>query len=141
MANRKKCLVDTSVLIALFRKNEEAKMALDNLAANDAYICDVTFLEILAGCFTVEKREYAINFLDAYGLVKNNEQVSDKSIQLMKRYCVQRIGLNTHPNPHPSQSPTHSLPAFQKNYLFVMIRQMIQYRQRTIKLFRKNQAD
>ena len=92
MANRKKCLVDTSVLIALFRKNENAKIALDSLIANDVYICDVTFLEILTGCFTAEKREYAIDFLDAYGLLKNNEQISDKSMQLMKRYCIQRIG-------------------------------------------------
>ena len=92
MANRKKCLVDTSVLIALFRKNEEAKMALDSLIATDAYICDVTFLEVLAGCFTTEKREYALNFLDAYGLLKNNERISEKSMQLMKRYCIQRIG-------------------------------------------------
>ena len=92
MANRKKCLVDTSVLIALFRKNEDAKIALDSLVANDTYICDITFLEIMTGCFTAEKREYALNFLDAYGLLKNNERVSDKSMQLMKRYCIQRIG-------------------------------------------------
>jgi predicted nucleic acid-binding protein len=92
MANRKKCLVDTSVLIALFRKNEDAKNALDLLAANDAYICDVTILEILTGCSTIEKREYALNYLDAYGLLKNNEKIFDKSIQLMKRYCIQRIG-------------------------------------------------
>jgi len=92
MANRKKCLVDTSVLIALFRRNEDAKIALNSLSANDAYICDITFLEILAGCFTAEKREYALNFLDVYGLLKNNEKISEKSMQLMKRYCVQRSG-------------------------------------------------
>jgi len=92
MANRKKCLVDTSVLIALFRKNEDAKTALDSLAPNNAYICDITFLEILAGCFSAEKRDYALNLLEVYGLLKNNEGVSDKSIQLMKRYCIQRPG-------------------------------------------------
>ena len=92
MATGKKCLVDTSVLIALFRKSEEARIALDTLVANDTYICDVTFLEILTGCFTVEKREYALRSLDAFGLLKNNEKVSDKSMQLMKRYCIQRMG-------------------------------------------------
>jgi len=92
MAIRKKCLVDTSVLIALFRKNEDAKVALDTLVANDAYICDITYMEILAGCSTVEKREYAINLLEAYGLLKNNEKISDISMQLMKRYCIQRTG-------------------------------------------------
>jgi len=92
MANRKKCLVDTSVLIALFRKNEDAKVALDSLVANNAYICDITFLEILTGCSTAEKREYALNLLEAYGLLKNNEKVSDKSMLLMKRYCIQRSG-------------------------------------------------
>ena len=92
MANRKKCLVDTSVLIALFRKNEDAKRALDTLAPIDAYICDITFMEILAGCANVEKREYAIKMLEAYGLLKNSEKISEKSIQLMKRYCIQRAG-------------------------------------------------
>ena len=92
MATGKKCLVDTSVLIALFRKNEDAKLALDSLVASNSYICDVTFLEILAGCFTVEKREYALNLLEAYGLLRNSEKVSEKSIQLMKRYCIQRSG-------------------------------------------------
>lgn len=95
MANRKKCLVDTSVLIALFRKNNDAKAALDSLAANHSYICDITFLEILAGCFTLEKREHALRLLEAYGLLKNNEEISDKSIQLMKRYCIQRSGQPT----------------------------------------------
>ena len=92
MATRKKCLVDTSVLIALFRKNEDAKTALDSLAVNDAYICDITFLEILAGCFTAEKRDFTLKSLEAYGLLQNNEKVSEKSIRLMKRYCIQRSG-------------------------------------------------
>jgi len=92
MANRKKYLVDTSVLIALFRKNEEAKNALDSITSNEAYICDITLLEILTGCSTAEKRDYALNYLDAYGLLNSNEKISEKSIQLMKRYCIQRIG-------------------------------------------------
>ena len=92
MANKKKYLVDTSVLIALFRKNEGAKIALDSLDTDNTYICDITLLEILAGCFTVEKREYALNLLDTYGLLRNNEKISDISIQLMKRYCIQRLG-------------------------------------------------
>jgi predicted nucleic acid-binding protein len=92
MANRKKCLVDTSVLIALFRKNDDAKIALESISVGMAYICDITFMEIMAGCSTIEKRDYALKFLDVYGLLKNNEQVSDKSMQLMKRYCIQRAG-------------------------------------------------
>ena len=92
MANRKKCLVDTSVLIALFRKNEEAKLALETLTFGYAYVCDITVLEILAGCFTTERRDYALNLLDAYGLLKNCEPISDNATKLMKRYCVQRQG-------------------------------------------------
>ena len=92
MATGKKCLVDTSVLIALLRKNEDAKIALESLVANNTYICDITFLEILVGCSTAEKREYALDLLEEYKLLKNNEKTSDKSVQLMKRYCVQRSG-------------------------------------------------
>lgn len=92
MATTKKCLVDTSVLIALFRRNENAKIALDSLDINEAYICDITFLEILAGCSSVEKRETALNSLSAYKLLKNNEKVSEKAMLLMKRYCIQRVG-------------------------------------------------
>jgi len=83
-------LVDTSVLIALLRKNEEAKVALECLVANNTYICDVTFLEVLVGCRTAEKREYALDLLNEYKLLKNNEKISDKSMQLMRRYCIQR---------------------------------------------------
>jgi len=90
MAIGKKYLVDTSVLIALFRKKEEAKNVLGTFIANDTYICDITLLEILAGCSTSEKRDYALNLLDAFGLLKNNEKVSDKSMLLMKRYCIQQ---------------------------------------------------
>jgi len=92
MATERKCLVDSSVLIALFRKNEEAKMALNSLNSNHAYVCDITFLEILAGCSTVNKREHALNLLETFGLLKNTEKVSEKSMQLMNRYCVQRQG-------------------------------------------------
>jgi len=92
MATRKKCLVDTSVLIALFRKNEDAKLALDSLVTNNTYICDITFLEILTGCSTAEKRTYALDSLEEYKLLKNNEKISDKAMLLMKRYCVQRSG-------------------------------------------------
>jgi predicted nucleic acid-binding protein len=95
MAYRKKCLVDTSVIIALFRKNGDAKRVLDNLNQNEAYICDVTILEILAGCFTVVRREQAMNYLDVFGHLKSNEAVSDKAIQLMKRYCIQHVGQPT----------------------------------------------
>jgi len=92
MATGKKCLVDTSVLIALFRKNEFAKDALDNLAENEMYICDITFLEVLTGCFTSEKRSETLDSLEEYRLLKYNENISDKAIQLMKRYCIQRSG-------------------------------------------------
>jgi len=92
MATRKKCLVDTSVLIALFRKNEVARIALDSLAANDTYICDITFLEVLVGCSTAEKRNYTLDSLAPFRLLKYNEKISDKSIQLMKRYCIQQSG-------------------------------------------------
>ncbi|MDR0792522.1 MAG: PIN domain-containing protein [Chitinophagaceae bacterium] len=92
MAARKKCLVDTSTLIALFRKNEDAKFALETLKAGHTYICDITLLEILAGGNTIEKRERALHSLEAYRLLNSNIKVSEKSIQLMKRYCIQRIG-------------------------------------------------
>ena len=92
MATGKKCLVDTSVLVALFRKNEAAKVALNSLTADETYVCDVTFLEMLAGCSTSEKRDYTLDALEEYKLLKNNEKISDKSMQLMKRYCIQRSG-------------------------------------------------
>ena len=95
MATRKKCLVDTSVIIALFRKNESAKDALGILEANETYICDITFLEILAGCLTVEKREYVIakqllrsgtsigaNLSEAQYSISRKEFISKASISL-----------------------------------------------------------
>jgi predicted nucleic acid-binding protein len=92
MASRKKYLVDTSVLIALFRKNEDAKFALDSLTPEDTFICDITFLEILAGCSSASKREHANTLLETYGLLKNNEKISDLSLHLMNRYCIRQQG-------------------------------------------------
>ena len=74
------------------QEKRSCKVVLDSLVVSDTYICDITFLEILTGCFTVEKREYTLNWLEVYGLLKYNEKISDKSIQLMKRYCIQRSG-------------------------------------------------
>jgi predicted nucleic acid-binding protein len=79
------------VIIALFRRNEDAQKALDSLCQGDAFVCDITVLEILAGCSTVERREQALNFLEVFGYLKSNESVSDKAVQLMKRYCIQRM--------------------------------------------------
>ncbi|GHT39435.1 hypothetical protein AGMMS49965_05420 [Bacteroidia bacterium] len=92
MGYRKKYLVDTSVIIALFRKNEDAKTLLDSLDSDEVYVCDVTVLEILAGCFTVERREQAMKSIAAFGLLKNSEAISEQAIQLMKRHCIQRPG-------------------------------------------------
>ena len=92
MANKKKYLVDTSVIIALFRGSEDAKQSLSSLKPGSAYICDITMLEILTGCSTSEKREAAIQSLDVFGLLLGSDSVSNKAIQLMKRYCVRRTG-------------------------------------------------
>lgn len=90
MAIRKKCLVDTSVIIALLRKNEQAKEALDSIRQNDAFVCDITALEILAGCSSVEKRDLAERALEVYGQLTNSEAISIKAMQLMKRYCIRK---------------------------------------------------
>jgi predicted nucleic acid-binding protein len=90
MANRKKCLVDTSVIIPLFRGNETVKNILETLIPEEIFICDITMLEVLAGCSTVEKRDNAIGSLEAFGYLPTDERVSGKALQLMKRYCIQR---------------------------------------------------
>jgi predicted nucleic acid-binding protein len=92
MANRKKYLVDTSVISAMFRRNEDAKKVLDSLKQEDSFICDISVLEILVGCHTVSRREQALCFLEVFGQLKSNETVSNKAIQLMARYCVQHPG-------------------------------------------------
>lgn len=92
MANRKKYLVDTSVIIAMFRRNEEAKKALDSLKQENTFICDISVLEILTGCHTVSRRDQALRFLEVFGQLKSNETVSGKAIRLMARYCIQHPG-------------------------------------------------
>lgn len=89
MATGTKYLVDTSVLIASFRKQPEAKKALDSLRSRDSYICDITVLEMLAGCSTVEKREQTLAALDVFGRLLPVSGVFDVAIRLMSRYCIQ----------------------------------------------------
>jgi predicted nucleic acid-binding protein len=92
MEKRKKYLVDTCVVISLFRGNDDAKRILDSLDANNTYICDISVMEILAGCFTVEKRDRTVAMLKAFGRVSTNESVSVKALQLMERYCIRQTG-------------------------------------------------
>jgi predicted nucleic acid-binding protein len=92
MEKRKKYLVDTSVIIALFRGNDDAKEVLEGLDAENTYICDITVMEILAGCFTVEKRGRTMAMLSAFRRVSSSELVSAKALQLMERYCIRQIG-------------------------------------------------
>ena len=90
MAIRKKCLVDTSVIIALLRKNEQAREVLSSMLQDNAFVCDITILEVLAGCSSVEKRSLAESALEVYGQLTNNGVISSRAIQLMKRYCIRR---------------------------------------------------
>ncbi|NCA86754.1 MAG: type II toxin-antitoxin system VapC family toxin [Clostridia bacterium] len=86
-------LLDSNILIAAFRRNEDAVSILSNKNFNFA-ISDITTMELFAGCKTVEKRKEMENILKFYAQAPFTQNVSQKAIALIKRYAVSRNTLH-----------------------------------------------
>ena len=80
-------LLDSNILIAAFRRNEDAVSFLSKKNFNFV-ISDITTMELFAGCKTVEKRKEMESILNFYARAPFTQNVSRKAITLIKRYAV-----------------------------------------------------
>lgn len=89
MAKNEYILIDSNLIIGTLRGNENVKQILATFPPAVLCISEITLMEVLIGCNTVQKRNDVEQMLKAFHLVKTDEQVIAKTISLIKRYAVE----------------------------------------------------
>ncbi len=86
---KKLVLVDTDILIKVYRGDKEKKSELDKLKDKIA-ISVITALELYQGAENPQKIFELHRQLKAYQILHLNENISDLSLKVFKKYSVKR---------------------------------------------------
>lgn len=86
---KKLVLVDTDILIKVYRGNNDRKLILDNLK-NRIAISVITALELYQGVDNSKKIIETSKQIKAYQVLHITEEISVLSLQLFKRYSLKR---------------------------------------------------
>jgi predicted nucleic acid-binding protein len=78
-------LVDTNILIDVFRGNKESKKQLDALEGRIA-VSVITVMELFRGCKTNKRKAELTEQLKAYEIIHIDTIVSEKALQLFSHY-------------------------------------------------------
>lgn len=80
-------LVDTDILIDIGRGVQEAIDILKNIQSHDALVISViTQLELMIGCRNKSELRKLDKFVKQVQIIKLNEAISDKSVELLRLY-------------------------------------------------------
>lgn len=80
-------LVDSDVLIDIGRKVEEAVACLDQIERHSSpAVSAVTHMELIVGCRNKTELRKLDRFLGRFQAVSLTEAISDRSLQLLRRY-------------------------------------------------------
>ena len=80
-------LIDTDILIDAGRGITDAISCLNNLQSNSSLATSViTEMELVVGCRNNAELQALVNFLNPFQVVKVNESISDKAVELLKTY-------------------------------------------------------
>lgn len=80
-------MIDTDVLIDAGRANPEALSCLKSLEQNSCLALSViTQMGLMAGCRNKKESKALERFVSRFQLLKLNESISDKAVNLLKRY-------------------------------------------------------
>ena len=87
MGRRRVTLVDTDILIDAGRDVPEAITCLKDIKANSTLtISIVTQMELMVGCRNKSELQKLDKFLKQFQIVKLNEAVADKAVELLRVY-------------------------------------------------------
>ncbi len=78
-------LVDTNILIDVFRGNKNTKKVLDAIEGNIA-ISVITAMELYRGCKTNKRKAELTEQLKAYKIIHLDSEISEKALQLFNQY-------------------------------------------------------
>jgi len=80
-------LIDTNVLIKLFRGNKTVEKHLKSIGNGNIIVSDITIIEMLVGCTSVNKRKDFEEQLKAYGKAIVDKDIIEKTKTLIRRYA------------------------------------------------------
>lgn len=89
----RKILLDSNILIAAFRKNEDVVRFLNNQSFS-FYLSDITIMELFSGCKTVQRRKEFEQILKFFGRAPIKSAVSNTAISLIKRYSARDVSIH-----------------------------------------------
>lgn len=80
-------IIDTDILIDIGRRVHEAIDCLKQIKEKfSTAISTVTQMELMIGCRDKQELRLMDDFLEKFQIIKLNEQISDTSVYLLKRY-------------------------------------------------------
>ncbi len=80
-------IIDTDILIDTSRNKSEAIAYLQNVQSNsDLAVSAVTQMELIVGCTNKADLRKTENFLKQVSIIKIDQDISDKSVELLKFY-------------------------------------------------------
>ncbi len=80
-------IVDTDILIDVARHIDEAIDCLDRIERQSTLAVSViTQMEVFAGCRNKDELQSAERFLERFYVLKLNEQISDTTVDLLRKY-------------------------------------------------------
>jgi predicted nucleic acid-binding protein len=80
-------IIDTDILIDTSRSKSEAIDYLQNLQASSSLaISAVTQMELIVGCTNKADLRKIENFLQQFSIIKIDQDISDRSVELLKFY-------------------------------------------------------
>jgi len=88
---KNKIIIDTNVLIKLFRGNKFVEEHLNQIGKGNLIVSDITILEMLTGCNTVEKRKQLEEQLKAYGKAVVDSDIIEKAKTILRRYAPTQL--------------------------------------------------
>jgi predicted nucleic acid-binding protein len=80
-------IIDTDILIDTARGNSEAINCLQNLQSTSTLaVSAVTQMELIVGCTNKADLRKVENFLQQFSIIKVDQDISDRSVELLKFY-------------------------------------------------------
>ena len=88
MAKSSSALVDTDILIKIYRGDKEKRKIIEPIQDNLA-ISLITAVELLAGATSRNKKYEVLKTVRAYHIIEITEAVGKTAFNLSKKYCVE----------------------------------------------------
>lgn len=80
-------IVDTDILIAVGREDNEAATCLNQIEQRSSLaVSVVTYMELLVGCRNTRELRSLEGFLGRFQIIKMNDLICDTAVGLLKRY-------------------------------------------------------